>query len=124
MSKMTKQQAISLKLAQWLGKEDVSFVRDRTFFTLEYECVHIPVRKEFNPFANSIEGRAQFAECLLRAWSSGLHVDKYSDFVRSWSHGLLDIFKTRHDNSPEGIIAATLEAIYYAIGGEKIDHAD
>jgi len=114
---MTKHQTISLKLAQWMGKEDPRLHESGEFVNIG----HGWHTAEFNPFSDSTEGRAQFAECLLKAWSEGIHVDKYNDCIRSWAnnHVMSDISHVKHGGSQESIAAATLEAIYLAIGGER-----
>ena len=116
MSKMKKHQAISLKLAQWLGRGSVHLSHDNSrvlFFQNEGDKMFIG---EFNPITNSTEGRAQFAECVIKA---GLEKDIGADLLRNAVRSGWDekLHRVNHDNTPEGITAATLEAIYYAIGG-------
>lgn len=105
MSKMTKHQAISLKLAQWLGPEVIGRMARKGIF---------------NPFSDSTEGRAQFAECVIKgALDKEIGLDLFRNAVRSgWD---LNLQRVGHDNTPEGITAATLEAIYYAIGGTAVE---
>ena len=109
---MTKHQAISLKLAQWLGHDDADIWQDSVWMPNSRS----PDAKSFNPFAPTTEGRAQFAECVIKgALDKEIGLDLFRNAVRSgWD---LNLQRIGHDNTPEGITAATLEAIYYAIGG-------
>lgn len=116
--KPTKQQSICLKLAQWLGLKDARR-SEHGEGGIEYLHNHhgSEFYLEFDPFHTAMEGRAQFAECFLKAWSSRMHLDRYSDCIRVWLTPWGEIIKVAHDGTPSGIAAAILEAIFYAIGG-------
>lgn len=111
---MTKHQAISLKLAQWLGP------CNKVVVTLNGDVVSMPpdlhiAAFNFNPFSPTTEGRAQFAECYFRAVCEGLQIRPQRWVIFYEYEGVNS--SVTHDNTPESIAAATLEAIYYAIGG-------
>lgn len=66
--KMTKQFEISKRLAEWLGLKVVG-VSEPQYQNTEPMVVILvgECRREiFNPFAPTIEGRAQLAECLIK----------------------------------------------------------
>ena len=112
---MTKQQAISLKLAQWLGYEAKLVSDDGTF---AYIWISGTKSKEFNPFAPTTEGRAQFAECVIKATQSGFDVHMMNIASRCYSKETMHGYRYHtQDTSPDAVVTATLEAIYYAIGG-------
>lgn len=114
--KLTKQQIISLKLAQWLG----CFQPYATEFGVAYEVEHGGIEL-FNPFANTTEGRAQFAECVIKAAQLG-HIDMDSFGTDYWHKPTLGERATaEHDSTSDGVVTATLEAIFYAIGGDAGD---
>lgn len=117
--KMTKQQAISLKLAQWLvGPDGIPPILDERHGV--YLKSWVRSSRKFDPFANSTEGRAQFAECVIKAsrYFDSLAMDRHGSFVwRSEARRIKTLGKICHAGTPEGIVAATLEAIYYAIDG-------
>lgn len=98
--KMTKQQAICLRLAQWLGLNDVCSGISSFPNYLHYNGV-MDVRIPFNPFESTWEGRAQFAECVIKAAIDGLAI------------------KMRPaGETPDEYVANRCEAIFFAIGGE------
>ena len=94
--KLTKQQAISLKLAQWLGRAEAIKARNDIRYAMTFAA------GEFNPFADTTEGRAQFAECVIKADRDGIMCLSYIGEARLRGANLVE---------------ARLEAIYYAIGG-------
>jgi len=65
---MTKQFEISKRLAEWLGLKVVDVSEPQYQNTEPMVVVQAgECRKEiFNPFANTVDGRAQLAECLLK----------------------------------------------------------
>jgi hypothetical protein len=106
---MDKQQTICLKLAQWIGfnppgayaeQDDVFGYRGAT---------------EFNPFANTTEGRAQFAECVVKAAWEFHNLEVYDKGVEARNGQGGKCFRVGMGGI--GVAAATLEAIYYAIDG-------
>lgn len=115
--KPTKQQAICLKLAQWLGLQSIEI---RGYGSGKKDIYYSRGDKliVFDPFTSTIDGRAQFAECVIKALSAGLlYVSRQSDqAVGYWYNSR--VFWIYCDNTaPKSIAAATLEAIFYAIGG-------
>ena len=112
---MNKQQTINLKLAHWLGFSFPLLGQDNNGKL----CIVYPKHRnswvEFNPFSATQEGRAQFAECWIRAAQ-----ENFLPFATNAMADCLAVHETdniKHDNSAEGITATMLEAIYYAIGG-------
>ena len=98
--KMTKQFEISKRLAEWLGLKVVG-VSDPQYQNTEPmvvvqagEC-----RKEiFNPFANTVDGRAQFAECLLKILAT--HTKKSNDeLIREMLSNICSNFILAQDES-------------------------
>jgi len=110
--KMTKQQAISLKLAQWLGRHKPFLFDGKVVYGPDE--MNLFSAPEFNPFANSTEGRAQFAECVIKAGLNGAFC-----ISRFMAECHIDdvISVNEHDSTDGGVVATALEAIYYAIGG-------
>jgi len=115
---MTKHQTISLKLAQWLGHCNPKLVGESVCYEEVHPQFSLPL--EFNPFAPTTEGRAQFAECVIKAELGEDEVHVIINFSSGYVHwlrrddGWIDM---PFDRTPESFTAATLEAIYYAIGG-------
>lgn len=77
--KMAEQFEISKRLAEWLGLKVVG-VSDPQYQNTEPMVVILvgECRREiFNPFANTVDGRAQLAECLLKMLAT--HTKKSND---------------------------------------------
>jgi hypothetical protein len=118
---MTKQQAISLHLSKWIGL-DVELCREPNYTaTGWYKVVAFPCGKRFNPFAATTEGRAQAYECLLHALECSIQIDWFPGFIRVWAHNNKpenQIYTVQHVDGKGPRNSATLEAIYYATGGQ------
>lgn len=112
---MTKQQAICLKLAQWLvGPDGVQPVFDERIGVQLKSWVGS--RRKFDPFAPTTEGRAQAYECVIKAAQEGL-APNFTEF-RVDVGPIGRTKRLQHVNTPESITTASLEAIFYAVGGE------
>lgn len=102
---MTKRQVITLRLAQWLGLKEDSYLT-----AIDMHPVYKMHSGEFNPFADGFFGRAQFAECVIKADLEFGSLNRY-------------LAKTTEPVScpltPDVWVAIKLEAIYYATGGQK-----
>ena len=74
------------------------------------------VPAHFNPHHD----RAQWAECVEWAAVNGMEVAVRLGDATAWStpDPVCDEFEIKHDNTPEGIRAAALEAIALATGFE------
>ena len=110
---MNKQQAISLKLAQWLGRAEAIKARNDIRYAMTFAA------GEFNPFANTTEGRAQFAECVIEAAVCDdifIRNDAATGHVE-WFKKDCGWEKIYFGVDPEKHVSATLEAIYLALGG-------
>ncbi len=73
--------------------------------------------RKFDPFEDSNSGRQQFAECLIKATQAGLN--PYLSTTRADAGKIGRSVRVEHDNTAQGITAATLEAIYLAVAAEK-----
>lgn len=118
---MNKQQTISLRLAQWLGKDDA---RCSEYKEIGVEYLHAHCGNkfylQFNPFHSETEGRGQFAECWLKAKVDRVPVDHYFDDDRRIAYQVPGHRRweyVTHEYTAQGLVDATLEAIFYAIGG-------
>jgi hypothetical protein len=126
---VTKQQAISLKLAQWLVLEEARISGDTVLFWSPGRAYGDGWVK-FDPFAPTTEGRAQFAECVIKAPQHfSLRFDSDAMQVSVWIEcSVQKRWRWIHVNHSVGdaeLQRATLEAIYYAIGGVGEDfHGD
>lgn len=90
---MNKQQAISLKLAQWLGRAEAIKARNDIRYAMTFAA------GEFNPFFSTTEGRAQFAECVIEAAIEDIEI-------------ITGVFP-----EADHVVNCMLTRIYYAIGG-------
>lgn len=121
MGALTKQQAISLHLAKWLGKSNAAFDHDMLIPWVYYSDGTRLVM--FDPFSDSERGRAQFAECVINsakienggvAFGQVMHT-AYIDF----QDGFQETKFFEHNDEPQAFVDAALDAIYYAIGGVR-----
>lgn len=112
---MTKQQAICLKLAHWLG-DGFPEPRNGTVYLDEDD------ESEFNPFSDTTEGRAQFAECVIKAELGLLPTgfNPHRPLAVGYKHPASYFARNIElaEESPQALVAAHLETIFYAIGGE------
>lgn len=100
---MTKQQAISLHLAKWLDKPSANLFSVLTMKGAKYSVwfSSADVWEEFTPFAATTEGRAQFAECVIKADVCGIDTSVYGP-----------------PGEAAGYVNKRLEIIYEATGGQ------
>lgn len=119
---MTKQQAISLHLAKWLGYKRAEFWEVRNCGVGGVVvCDALDGGKLFEPFSTTTEGRAQSYECVLHALECSIQIDWFPGFVRVWAHNNKpenQIYTVQHVDGKGSRNSATLEAIYYATGGQ------
>lgn len=66
----------------------------------------------FDPFADSNNGRQQFAECFVKAVQAGFNPCVTTTRADAGRLGRCN--RVPHDNTPPDITAATLEAIFLA----------
>lgn len=114
---VTREQAISLHLAKVMGLRELNFAGG----IIQYVGNDYRGLKNYAAW-HPHHDRAQWAECVEWAIANSTHIgtDNLQE-VSTWNREKGMWEHVEHNNTPEGIRAATLEAIALATGWEGME---